>query len=76
MFTRFTLAEIDAAAPTREVMQLLRDGNERDQALYLAVVSLERIAGADSPEGDAPEVDALRNLARVRRLLESEARGS
>jgi hypothetical protein len=74
MFTRFTLAEIDAAAPTREVMQLLRDGNGRDQALYL--VSLERIAGADSPEGDAPEVDALRNLARVRRLLESEARGS
>jgi hypothetical protein len=57
MFTRFTLAEIDATAPSREVMQQLRDGNERDQALYTAV-------------------DALRNLARVRRLLESEARGS
>lgn len=39
------------------------------KALYIAVCSLERIAGKDSPEGGSERIDAVRNLDRIGRLL-------
>lgn len=51
-------------------MKDLRDSSDpRHRALWLAVCSLERIAGDDSPEGGSPQIDAERNLRRIVQLL-------
>lgn len=72
MFTRYSPAEIQRTAPCASTTMRLREGSNDHKALYVAVCSLERIAGIDSPEGDNPETDALRALRRIRVLLEGE----
>jgi hypothetical protein len=66
MFTRFSVDEVYEAAPSKELLKF------EDTTLVCAVLSLMRIAGADSPDGGAPEVDAMRALNQIRYLLESQ----
>lgn len=70
---RFSVDEVMALVPRSVWEQLRASENVRDRALLLALASLERIAGADSPEGNSADVDAFRNLKLASRLLREQS---